>query len=134
VKKPATFTMTYNDIVRVTCPKTKIKELGLSRAKLWWAKHDLPYKEFKKAENQHKWVEHVKKWSEIPQPMEKIIELGLSQAKLWWANNNLPYKQFKKAEAQYNWEQKITKTENIAIKIILTNNKHLKQNVFQRDK
>jgi hypothetical protein len=97
-------------------PMSKIKELGLSEARIWWADRNLPCTEFKKAENQYQWVENVKKCAEIKnesfegkktEPMSKIIELGLSKARLWWAEKHLPYNEFEKAEAQYHWEEQV---------------------------
>jgi hypothetical protein len=95
-------------------PMSKIQELGLSNAKLWWAERNLPYKAFVSAETQYNWVQTVMRQAELAKksdqeekidPMSKIIELGLTEAKLLWATKHLPYKEFKTAEVQYNWEQ-----------------------------
>lgn len=97
-------------------PMSKIKELGLSEARIWWANRNMSCTEFKKAETQYHWVENVKKCAEITndssegkkaEPMSKIIELGLSKAKLWWAEKHLPYNEFEKAENQFHWEENV---------------------------
>ena len=93
-----------------TLPMSKIKELGLSEARLWWANRNLPCTEFKKAETQYHWVQSVKNGTSEDKktdPTSKIIELGLSEARLWWAEKHFPYSEFEKAETQYNWEEDV---------------------------
>ena len=121
VKRQAEITKQQEEEQQIE-PMTKIKELGLSEARIWWADRNLPCTEFKKAEIQYNWVEDVKKCAEIThqssegkktEPMSKIIELGLSKARLWWAEKHLPYNEFEKAEAQYRWEEQVKNVEPI---------------------
>jgi hypothetical protein len=90
-------------------PMSKIIELGLPEAKLWWATKHLPYKEFKTAEVQYNREQDAKrkatklseKSNEID-PMRKLEEIGVSKSRAWWARHRLPYKELEKTEAQYN--------------------------------
>jgi len=102
-------------------PSNKIAELGLHKARLWWASNNLPFKDFIKAEAQYNWVQNVKrsKYATSEEdtkidPMSKIQELGLLNAKQWWAEKNLPYKEFKNAETQYNWGKNVKKQAELA--------------------
>jgi hypothetical protein len=95
-------------------PMSKIRELGLTAARLWWAEKGLQYNEFEKAETQYNWEQDVKNLAESPKksekankedPIRKIQEMGPTRAGEWWAEQGFPFEEFDKAEAQYNWEQ-----------------------------